>query len=304
MKKPLSYSGYSTFQTCAYKYQLQYIDRIAPDSTPLHLVVGSAFDKAGNALLEGKGDPFTEANAELARIFFDKIEYSHKDFESQILCPVSYGAMMLDLRTIGWKGEDNELYQMADALFDKLSRGETLSVGQKSALDTMVYYTAVEKISLMIEGFKNHILPKIEKVVSVQKNVKRGIMDAEVIFKDMPGVVCLDNKTASRPYKNDSVLFSVQLAGYESLIGAYCVFHKSVKPGAREIVPQLIINKIPEHNRAIVEEAYQKTEALIETNVFPRNLNACGKSFGKPCVYVSLCWNNSMEGLVKKDEKV
>lgn len=304
MKKPLSYSAYSSYMVCPRKYAYEKIDRIAPDSTPIHLVVGSAFDKAGNALLEGKGDPFTEANAELARIFFDNIEYSHKDFEPQILCPVSHEAMIRDLRTIGWKGEDTELGQMADALFDKLSRGETLSTGQKSALDTLVYYTYIEKVSLMIEGFKNHILPKIEKVVSVQKNVKRGIMDAEVIFKDTPGVVCLDNKTASRPYKNDSVLFSVQLAGYESLIGAYCVFHKSVKPGAREIVPQLIINKIPEHNRTLVEEAYQKTEKLIATEVFPRNLNACGKSFGKPCVYVNLCWNNSMEGLVKKNEKV
>jgi hypothetical protein len=77
-----------------------------------------------------------------------------------------------------------------------------------------------------------------------------------------------------------------------------------VKPGAREIVPQLIIHEVPEHNRTMVEEAYQNTETLIEAGVFPRNLNACGKSFGKPCVYVDLCWKNSMKGLVKKNEKI
>jgi hypothetical protein len=288
--------------TCPKKYSLQYNERVYPESTPIHLILGSAFDKAGNALLEGIGDPFTCANAELARIFFDKVDYAHKDVELNILCPVSREAMIKELQSIGWKGEDPQ--ELCNALFSKLYDGETLSEGQRNALNTLVYYTCIEKISMMIEGFKNHILPKIEKVVSVQTNHKRGISDALVVFKDMPGVVVLDNKTASKPYKNDSVLYSVQLAGYEAMIGAYCVFHKAVKPGAREIVPQLIIHEVPEHNRTMVEEAYQNTETLIEAGVFPRNLNACGKSFGKPCVYVDLCWKNSMKGLVKKNEKI
>ena len=130
---------------------------------------------------------------------------------------------------------------------------------------------------------------------------------------------------------------SVQLAGYEATVGCYIVFNKTVKKNrvktcskcgndgtgkrhktcdatveftrcggewnetiAPEIVPQVIIDEIPDHVRTMVAEAYQETEKLIETGVFPRNLNSCGKQFGQPCPYINLCWNGDMKGLKKE----
>jgi hypothetical protein len=299
-KKYLSYSSYSTYQQCAYKYDLEKNQRIVPEWTPLHLILGSAFDQSANAILEGIGDPVSVGIMQLARLFFEPVEFGSKDYEPHLIGANEEKLLLKDLKKTGWNGNDYKF--LATKLLDKMSNGKKLSKGQEDAILTIIFYCCLAKIRLMIKGFQNHIVPKIDKVISVQKKVKRGIIDFEVIFKGVKGVVIADNKTTSWPYEDDSVLYSVQLAGYGALVGSYIVFHKKVKKGAKEIVPQLIISKVPEHNRNMVEEAYENTEKLITAGIFPRNLNACGRQFGKPCVYIDLCWHSSMKGLVKKHE--
>lgn len=338
-KRHLSYSGYSTYVTCPKKYEYNYIQKIRPESQPAHLLFGSATDAALNEILLGnsKTDALIAANIELIRLSKEKIDLESKDYDGELITEETEKELLSALRSKGWTGSDYN--QLAHSLFQKVNSGEPLSENQGAALKTLVWYSFLEKISLIIDAFETYVRPQIEEVVSVQEYVKRGILDFKAKLKGIDGIVLCDNKTASRDYEPDAVKMSVQLAGYGAEVGAYIVFNKNVKKnriktcsvcgnngtGGRhktcnaevggkrcegdwdetvqpEIIPQIIIDEVPEHNRLMVEEAYSETEKLIECGSFPRNLNNCGKQFGRPCEYINLCWHGSMKGLTKKDE--
>lgn len=337
-KKPISYTSYSTYVTCAYKWFLHYKEKLRPESQPSHLIFGSATDTAMNHILSGgtKEEALALCCKDLQRLFTEKVNLETKDFDSDLIDSTDEH-LREQLKSIGWTGSD--LNVLASSLFQRLHSGSEMSVGQTAALNWLVYFSFKEKIGLIIDGYKEHVEPMITEVVSVQKNVKRGILDFEAKFEGIEGIVTCDNKTASRPYEPDAVKMSVQLAGYGAEKGAYIVFDKNVKKnrtkvcsvcgndgtGKRhktcdsvvenvrcdgawdefispEIVPQIIIDDVPARNREIVEQAYQDVETLIEANVFPRNLTACGKQFGKPCPYIDKCWQDKEEGL-KRESK-
>lgn len=338
-KRHLSYSGYSTYVTCPKKYEYNYIQKIRPESQPAHLLFGAATDKALNEILMGKTkqEALAEASHELDRINKEKIDFETKDYDAELITDESEELILTLLKALGWNGSDYN--QLAATLFHKVNSGESLSENQDRALKILVSFSFLEKISLIINAFETYVRPQIEEVVSVQEYVKRGILDFRAKLKGVEGIVVCDNKTASRDYEPDAVKMSVQLVGYGAEVGAYIVFNKNVKKnriktcsvcgnngtGGRhktcnadingkrcdgewdetvqpEIIPQIIIDEVPEHNRLMVEEAYSETEKLIECGSFPRNLNNCGKQFGRPCEYINLCWHGSMKGLIKKDE--
>lgn len=335
--KRLSYSGYNTYVTCPKKYDYNYNERIVSDTTPSHLVFGSAVDKALNEILLGKTieEAQTAAQLELNRLFTDKVSLIDSDFDGDLITPSTREMLIERLKKIGWEGNDPAM--LARSLFDKVAMGGTLNENQIKSLNLLVYMSFLEKNQLICESFVDYVVPQLEEVVNVQRYVDRGILDFEAKFKGVEGVVVCDNKTSARDYEQDAVRVSVQLAGYGAVKGAYIVFNKTVRKnrtktcsecgnngtgkrhktcdavieGVRcnaewdetispEIVPQIIIDDIPEHNRTMVEQAYQDVEKLIETKVFPRNLTNCSKQFGRPCEYFNLCWKNDPKGLVKK----
>lgn len=349
-KKHLSYSGYSTYSTCPKKYDYHYNEKIRPESEPFHLVFGSATDKALNVVLENKKaeseqtdqtirfEALNEAAKEMFRLFKKKILFSSTDFDGEILTELTEEVMFRKLARVGWKGSNPS--DLASSLFQSITMGDSLTKNQFKALKYLVFFSSIEKISLIIDAFNDYVVPRIKRIVSVQANVKRGILDFEAELIGVDGIVVCDNKTAGRDYEQDAVINSVQLAGYGAKVGAYIVFNKTVKKnrtkecsickkngtgqrhktcdatvdGVRcngdwietitpEIVPQIIIDKVPEHNREMVETAFSETELLIETKVFPRNLNNCGKQYGQPCPYINLCWKNDMSGLKKEEIK-
>lgn len=336
-KKHLSYSGYSTYVTCAYKYDLQYNQKIKPENTPFHLVFGGAVDKTLNDILEGKNkeQALLHAGKELFRIFKEKVSFESSDFDHELISELTEKTIFKKLAHYGWKG--SSLKDLGETLFSNIQMGDELSKNQLRALRYLVFYSSLEKISLIIDAFNDYVLPRIDEVVSVQEYVKRGILDFKAKFRGVEGVVVCDNKTASRDYPTDAVLNSVQLAGYGAETGAYIVFNKTVRKnrtkecsickkngtgqrhktcdavtsGIRcggewtetitpEVIPQIIIDQVPEHNRVMVEQAYQDTEKLIESKVFPKNLNSCGQQYGRECPYINLCWKNNMTGLKKE----
>lgn len=340
-KKHLSYSGYQKYVTCPKMYDFHYNQRIRPVAQSTNLIFGSAVDKALNEILLGKhfALAYEAARQELTRLLTEKFEIEPSDYDGELLTETLREELFFELKKLSWSG--NNLDALASSLFQRISLGQMISANENKALLTLIMASFLAKTELMINAFIKHVLPKIEEIVSVQTNVKRGILDFQAKFKGIDGVVTCDNKTSARPYAADSVIGSVQLAGYGATKGAYIVFNKVVRKnrtkvcskcgnngtGKRhntcdnevdkvrchgewnetispEVIPQIIIDEIPEHNRTMVEEAYSNAEKLIEVGVFPRNLMACGKQWGKPCAYIGLCWNGDMTGLVKKEDDV
>lgn len=341
-KKHLSYSGYSTYVTCPKKYDYQYNQKLRPNTEPFHLVFGSATDVAINELLLLEDDAYDkailQAKKQLVRLFKEKITYKPEEFDFEIFSDFTLPVLMRKLRRCGWTG--NNPATLGETLFQRIQFDEPLSKNQRRALKYLQYYSSLEKIVLMMNAFIDDIVPQIEKVNAVQKRVKRGILDFNADFKGI-GQVTVDVKTASRPYESDAIQWSVQLAGYGADKAMYIVFDKNIKKnrtkkckkcgkngtGQRhatcdatpekvrchgewletitpEVVPQILIGTVPPGNRELVETAYQEVEKSIELKCFPRNLTNCQKQFGRPCEFIRLCWEGSMDGLhVKKESE-
>jgi hypothetical protein len=63
---------------------------------------------------------------------------------------------------------------------------------------------------------------------------------------------------------------------------------------------QIHVDKMPDNSKDIVMEALDETIKVIDNGVYPRNLNACFKMYGRPCPYMKYCWQKNKKGL--KDE--
>ncbi len=339
--KHLSYSGYQKYVTCPKQYDYHYNQKLRPEAGQAHLTFGSAVDAALNSLLLGERKEKCLKGAEdiLSKELFNvHTQVEEKDYDGEILTEANSALLLEKLRSFGWSGTNFDA--LATSLFQTMALGGQLSDNQKLSIKTLVFYSFLDKISLIIDAFQDYVMPQLEEVISVQTYVKRGILDFTAKFKGVDGVVICDNKTTSMDYKPDAVVNSVQLAGYGAEIGAYIVFNKTVRKnrtrvcsvcgasgtGKRhktcdkevnkvrcngewtetirpEVVPQVIIDNISERTRNTVEEAYSNVELLINSEVFPRNLTACFKQFGKPCPYIKLCWEDDSSGLKQEPPK-
>jgi hypothetical protein len=335
--KPISYSSYDLWMTCPHKYKLQKLDKIVPVFTGSALPFGNAADKLFNDILLGKPEEGMQAALkELHRVVTSPTTFDPRDYDGDLLDISAKEEVAEKMRAVGWKGSNVD--QTAKVLFDKQAKG-SMSANERKALALLCEASLTEKLKLMRDGYLKHVMPMIDRVESVQEYVKRGILDARIKFKGSSKSVLSDNKTASQPYAEDAVRVSVQLAGYGAETGAYIVMNKVIKKnrtkecsvcghngtGKRhatcdaivkdarcngewietitpEVIPQVIIDDIPQSTRDLVEGAYQEVDKGIANQVFPRNLKNCQKQYGRPCEYINLCWNGDMSGL-RKDTK-
>jgi hypothetical protein len=324
---------------CPQKYKLQKIDKIYPIYKGSPLAFGNAADKLFNDILLGKPEEgMRKALVELDRVLTEPTTFDRRDYDADLLDIPAKEQLADKLRAVGWKGSNVD--QTAQVLFEKQEAG-LLSNNEEKALALLCHASLVEKLKLMGEAYQTHVMPKIEYVEAVQVHVDRGILDAKIKFYAVESVAISDNKTSSSPYADDSVRFSVQLAGYGGKKAAYIVFNKVIRKnrtkecsvcghdgtGKRhatcdaiveskrcngewtqtvspEVIPQIIIDDIPESTRTMVEEAYQQVDKGIANEVFPRNLKNCQKQYGRQCEYINLCWNGSMAGLKQEKKNV
>jgi hypothetical protein len=338
-KKHISYSAYDKYMSCPSMYDLHYNKRIRPIKTNTNLVFGSAVDAGIMSILDGDEMPRALARAakKLLQVLSVNVDFEEKEFDPDLLTEVSTELVKGRLRRLGWQGDN--VAALGHSLIEKRGFGETLTPNQEKSLRHLVYFSLLEKAYLMFEAFNQYVMPQIVEVEATQQPVKRGIYDFKAEFKGI-GKFIVDVKTASRPYDEDRVNTSVQIIGYGAERAMYIVFDKNVKKnktkvcsvcgnngtgkrhktcdaeprGIRcggewnetvspEVVPQIIFADIPAERRELVEKAYQDAEKAIELGCFPKNLNACGKQYGKPCPYINYCWSNDMAGLEKLDEK-
>jgi len=302
--KKISHSAWIKWLTCPKMYDLHYNEKLRPKKLSSSLIFGSAIDEGLNALLLKTGDPikvfqdnFTEEQLRGAK--FHKYDFDPEIFTTE------------QLRAIEGKSDDYRNWA-------------SLRI----------------KGRLLIESYIENIYPKITKVYDVQKEIegRPGVLDALVEIDGKK--VLLDHKTSSRPYKKNAVHSSTQLALYACAEGieyiGFAVLVKNIEKnrvktckkctaktftqhktcakivnGERcygqfevttdpEGVVQLMIERVEENTKKIVRESMEDVETAIHNNIFPRNLGACGKMYGEPCIYLDYCWNNKKNGLEKK----
>lgn len=302
----ISYSAYKKFIQCPQLYKYHYDERLRPTQVSADLVFGVAIDRALNALLLKTGDP--------VEVFQNEFEWKH-------------------LSSIVWDKKDLQF---------EMFTTEDLHYLSDHPDEYLIYACLRRKGRVMIEAYIEYVLPKIQEVRSVQKELdsRPGILDA-ILTIDDHGLVLADHKTSRMPYKEDAIEQDTQLALYSRDQNiqkvAYIVLNKTFKfqklctkcgsdgtsglhktcanilSGERchgefkravdkSKIIQLIVQDSPKINADLIEESITIVEEHIKNKQYYRNLGACGNMYGKRCPYYNKCWKNDDTGLTVSPE--
>lgn len=242
-KNKLSHSAMSKYQDCSKSYYFRYIERVVSRYKGGALYFGSALDEALNELLKAQTPARDEAKD--PHETFDKwwhsqpdndgkwmdlptnedIVYSNTDYDGDLMQKEDWAKAFRFRDALGFDGEPWEIYDEVKSN-KKLVGWGNLPVDQRRFYNYMNWLSLRRKGHLMLEAYKQVVLPEIKEVLSVQRYVKlvnkegdyvRGFVDAVVRWSD-DSVVCLDNKTSSIDYDHDAVLKSPQLALYQLIL--------------------------------------------------------------------------------------
>lgn len=306
MTSRISHSAWAKYLTCPQMYKLHYVDRLRPTGTSSALLFGIAIDEGLNALLLGTGDPL--------KVFRDNFPEFDKT--------VSLHQNDIDLNVL-----DGSQQEALVGKSDYFKAWACLRV----------------KGRLLLEAYREVFWPKVEEVISVQKNLegRPGVIDAVIKHREH-GIVLIDHKTASRPYTKDAISRSTQLslyAGNQKIQKAGFVVLLKTIPKAKictscgadgsgtryktcasttdgvrcngawdyrvdkKRAVQVLIADVPKGNQQLFESSICDVEKAIGSSIFPRNLNACNWIYGSPCPYIDYCWKGKTNGLEKKENK-
>jgi hypothetical protein len=330
MNKPISFSGYKRFITCPKYYYYHDIKGEKSDIVSSALVFGTAVDLALNHLLEFRNEPEALGlSKDIAKmhIINTKIDmYFTADYDSDL----GLDLLQLYLDEKSYKGDPNELMTELLNNQNKLSDNESYILNkvvkhcliQKVDIILNSYFTKVLPIIGSVET--------VQKEVTTADGSKRGIIDTIIILKDGKRVIFDNKTSSRPYEKDSVlkspqlalyasmvnadhagfIVMNKQITknrkkvcskcGYDGSGTKYRTCHNIInkKKCASEwdetIDPysfiQIHIDKIPQINKNLINEAMDDTIKCIKNGIFPRNLNNCFNTYGQPCPYVKKCW--------------
>lgn len=242
----LSHSAAEKFETCGKMYQLHYKDRIRSNKLGSALLFGSAIDEALNILLSTKMDnPPENATDDLERLKqgFDYhlanqiinkemedvrtshiIEYYRSDFDPDVLGSAEFESLSAFIRDAGY--EETEPLSLFEEIYTNIKDGQQIDSTDRSFYNYACWLSLKRKGHLMLEHYKEEIMPKIKRVISVQRAFKLpnesgdelvGYMDFEAEMHDYDGLITMDNKTSGKNYKLADVNDKGQLLIYDEV---------------------------------------------------------------------------------------
>ena len=86
----------------------------------------------------------------------------------------------------------------------------------------------------------------------------------------------------------------------EKMVRCNGEWNESIKP---EAWVQFLIDEIPAAAEQLVMQNIQDINDAIKHGVFTKNLSKCLDNYGKPCEFLSLCYEGKMDGLVYQEKK-
>lgn len=315
------------FRECSYKYKLRYLDGIKSVDVRSALFFGNAFDSALDVILLTKKKKLTEK-------------------EEQLLQRTPYDVFDETFRYVKHNGDELDLAYSEQAIFSKADyhecsttknvEGKTVQkCGEEycSSLLTDGDYKQIEeginpkwlimrrKGHLMLDAYKEEIMPRIEEVYSVQGWVKLkngdgdefiGKKDAEIKIVGVEGRVILDNKSAKDQsakfrYTTEDVNKRPQLPTYSEAAGvdkgAYAVVYKKLYKKAPFIRTDFVYDDIKEETKDLLFEEIDDMLHEMREERYEKHTDTskCFK-YGK-CEYYNLCHRNNSKGLVKIERK-
>lgn len=327
----LSHTASEMYKTCSYKWKLHYQDRLRSTKVGSALFFGLALDEAFNVLLLEKKKNLTTTEKELVNadpykvfrkhfqhftILGEKVDISQNEcaeyFKSDLDLDLLSSIDRLDLTEFA-SNLDIELYNSKDIqqFCDQcqLLMKREIDTNSLKVYNYACWLSLLRKGEILVTTYQRDILPQIEEVFEIQKKVSlpdgndelMGFIDFIGSFVDEPGVqYIVDNKTSSRPYSEDSVRTSTQLATYseheDNPNCAYIVVEKKLRKKEPRTRVQIIKDKIP---MKLIDETFDNiTEVFygIKENTFEKHLDDCFQ-YGKRCSYYDYCRTGDLKNL-------
>lgn len=332
--RKLSHSACTRYMACPASYDYYYNQGIRPAKLGSALMFGSAMDSALNELLLTKS--MTKAldayNATVTSYALGSVTIGKYDYDSDLLTEKDREQLLTALVEVGYKGND------IDGLVASLMSKHQLSENQYKALDLVVRRVFEHKATLLLTAYADKVLPYIQQVYNVQKPSGPGYLDATVEWKGY-GKIIVDHKTSGRPYADDSIEYSAQLAMYaaEEKVNqvAFVVLVKQLKKNKEKVCGvcghkgagshktcdnvvdgdrcggpweitirpeaeiQILHGEVTKEAMAVADELQREVRRAVEAKIFPCNVGSCNSQYGRACEYKNLKWKNSMDGLIK-----
>lgn len=301
--KKISHSAYKRYHTCPKMYDFHYHDKIRPTGKSSALMFGSAMDTGLNALLEGKGDGHKAFKEAFEWDDMQDVTWDGKDFDHEI-----FTSSQLN------KIEDRE-YEFKCWASMRIKGRMMIDAYKEKVMPLLSEVHSVQKPTNGRPGFLDFIATITDqgKVLIDNKTSKYPYRDDAVVsdtqlplYASSEGLTRAGFIVMVKEIKKNRIKICTK-CGYDgshrqfktcentkSGIRCHGTWDENVSP---EVILQIIIDDIPQHNKDLITDSITETEKLIATGIFPRNLNACGKIYGKICPYYKYCWHKDKEGL-------
>lgn len=275
----ISNSGLDTYNSCPKKYYYKYIEKLVADKTPSPFLFGGAMDKALNYILTQKKNKKRISKKNAIRIFNHEMSR--------------------------WKGQNELSFFKSEIPEDQFIKDDPIG-NQKRAWE---YLSGLGP--KLIDCYVDEIIPQFKEIIDVQieQNFVNEQDDKLIIIIDFIAElkdgrkVIFDNKTASKPYKEDCIKSSQQLAIYNEHLDqykyvGYIVLQKKLQDN--KVQYQILVDEVPEELKAKVFDNMSEVVHNIKNEVFPKKVESCF-SFGKKCDYYAYCHFGNKKGLNNAD---
>lgn len=162
----------------------------------------------------------------------NNIVYAHSDFDGDVLLADDHTTMKAWAVELKLADDDSvdpvELFKSIAKI--KKNPYKAIKDKQKVYFNRCSWLSLKRKGHLMLHSFVEQFVPKIEKVIAVQKNAQivsddredviGGKIDMILKIKNYDKPIIFDLKTAGRPYKQDQIDHTEQLSLYAAMEGA------------------------------------------------------------------------------------
>lgn len=217
---------------CGYSHHLHYNKRLRPKTTSAALLVGSALDEAINSLLTNEGDPMEVFMSKWSTTYINGVQqpikgnprvvYAESDFDADVLKEEDIQELQafIDTNLPDYKNS-NPLDTYSAIKSIKKNPFKKWSDKEQEFYNTACWLSWTRKVPYILEAYKTEVLPKIKKVVAVQKKIEmsngedtvEGFIDLIAEWEN--GVTyILDNKSSTREYEEGAPSTKPQLHLY------------------------------------------------------------------------------------------
>jgi len=235
MSLRISHSSIRTYSECGLRYKFHYLLRLRSKVISGALLFGSALDKALGTLLDTRD--INKAKEQLAKIWTlqeingelttlpwtTKVVYAQKDYDGDLIFEKDEQKFE-EVKKRHNIQTDKSLKQLT-AFYRELKKEKGhagLTEEQKLVYNYGHWICMFNKGCIMLEGYNQHILPRIKKVLVQQKRISiknvegdeiTGYIDLIAEMED-DKIYILDHKTSSMEYESDAATTSPQLILY------------------------------------------------------------------------------------------